>query len=152
MLYPSSPASSDPGPGAGSRPHGSALRSAPLLQPHSPAFPAAPSSLPGTPGFPCGQPGPAASVPSRFFALPPLRSPERWVRVSAPGWKVTMLLWRGCWEGAGTPGSSLTKKPGPGTGGHFVELRTVLATCPQPKPLHLTRRKWKKGQREEAEP
>lgn len=143
---PQAPRAATPGQARAAGPRDQ-LSGAPLPQPHSPAFPAAPSSLPGTPGFPRGQPGPAAGIPSRFFALPPLRSPERWVQVS-----VTMLLWRGCWEGAGTPGSSFTKKPGPGTGGHFVERRTVLATCPQPKPLHLTRRKWKKGQREAAEP
>lgn len=47
--------------------------------------------------------------------------------------------------------NSPTEKPSPGTGGHFVQLRrTALAMCPQPEPLHLTRRKWKKGQRQGA--
>lgn len=70
----------------------------------------------------------------------------------------TQILLR---EGARTPGSrALCHKAVPppksqalGWGGHFVQpRRTALATCPQPEPLHLARRKWKKGQREAAEP
>ena len=42
------------------------------------------------------------------------------------------------------PRSHPTYVPGPGPWGTFC----ALAMCPQPEPLHLTRRKWKKMPRE----
>lgn len=55
--------------------------------------------------------------------------------------------------GGGVPGPGVrAPQPEPGRG-HFVRPRScALAARPQPEGLHLTRRKWKKGQREAARP
>lgn len=55
--------------------------------------------------------------------------------------------------GGGVPGPGVrVPQPEPGRG-HFVRPRScALAARPQPEGLHLTRRKWKKGQREASRP